>query len=74
MRLVKITVDEDGYDEDSGWHYIGEAGGSECCLCDGQVFGLGEGDAEFKIKEVKRGGITCDKCLRIIREHKAVRL
>jgi len=74
-KLVKIITDEDGFISLSDkWHYISEAGGSECCLCDGQVFGYGEGAAEYEMKEVQRGGVTCPHCIAIIKEHKAVKL
>ncbi len=74
-ELVMITVDEDGSEVESPkWCLVDSAKGDPVTFCDGQFFGEGQGCAEFKLKEVKRGGITCPHCLKKIKAIKAVRL
>jgi hypothetical protein len=73
--LVKIIINEDGDKvDDPKWHWIENNGDSERTLCGGEVFGFGEGNAEYKIKTVNRGGITCSQCLQLIKEFKAIKL
>ena len=43
-------------------------------LCDGEVYGYGEGQMVYEEKVVARGGITCKDCLEKLREYKAVKL
>lgn len=72
MKVVKITRDEDGEKIDHPkWCWFYNTGGSDNTLCTGQVFGYGEGSAEYKMKE---GKITCPDCIAIIREIKAIKL
>lgn len=74
-ELVQITVDEDGADTDnSSWHYVHYPDASPRTLCTGEVFGSGEGSAQYKSKIVSRGGITCSECLKIIKQIKAIKL
>lgn len=74
-NLIKLINDEDGEPGDGLWHLVQQAGGGEdTILCTGEVYGYGEGDAVAELKTVKRGGIECRKCMRIIKEIKAVRL
>ncbi len=61
-------------EEERVWCLVVFKSGSPMTLCTGEVFGLGEGNAEYIEKEVKRGGITCPECLKFIREIKAVKL
>ncbi len=69
--VVKITRDDDGYKVESPkWHYI-ENGDAQRTLCSGEVFGYGEGRAEFK---TKRGKISCSDCIAILKKHKSVKL
>jgi hypothetical protein len=73
--LVKITVDEDGqpvHKEDQKWCFVTKSGGAPTALCAGEVFGSGEGAAEYKYKEVSRG-VPCLHCKEIIKEFKAVK-
>lgn len=74
MQLVKIITDEDGNPRALDWHLVIDSGGSPQALCSGEVFGEGEGAATYEIKHRKRGGITCEECLKRIAEIKAVRL
>jgi len=72
MTVVKITHDEDGRPiEEPGWCYITDWSDSERTLCSGQVFGLGEGSAQFKLRD---GKVTCKSCIAIIRQLKSVKL
>ncbi len=73
-ELVMITVDEDGSEVESPMVPCGLCQRRPRYVCDGQFFGEGQGCAEFKLKEVKRGGITCPHCLKKIKAIKAVRL
>ena len=76
-KLVKITADEDGFNvekQDRVWCLSIVAGGSPMCFCNGQVYGYGEGDAEYETKTVARGAITCLNCIEKIADIKAVRL
>lgn len=75
MKLVRIIVNDDG--EKVGnpkWCLSKNWDGADRTVCDGEVFGLGEGGAEFEIKERKRGGITCENCLEIIKWYKKIKL
>lgn len=81
-RLVKILAydplgmgDDDLQDCDAGWHLVGFGGDSDpCILCSGFVFGAGASDMKYELKKVKRGGITCKECLKLIKAYKAVKL
>jgi hypothetical protein len=73
-NVVKILTDEDGEPMPPEWHFPLNIGDADRVLCSGQVFGDGEGSATFKIKVVKRGGITCEKCLSILKALKQVKL
>lgn len=79
--VVKITAydtkssgsDEVDY-EDPVWHAVSANHGDMQILCSGLFFGMGNSDIEYQLKERKRGGITCYKCLRLIKAYKAVKL
>lgn len=73
-NLVKFITDEDGEPMAPLWHYPFVSGASNVGLCNGQVFGYGEGVAKFEVKTVKRGGITCPECLAIIKSFKKIKL
>ncbi len=74
-KLVKILSDEDGDKiENPKWCLTQCTDGSLRTLCSGECFGEGEGRATYTTKEVKRGGITCEKCLEIIKLYKSIRL
>lgn len=71
--LVKMITDEDGEEQEPLWHFV-TSEDSERCFCDGQCFGHGEGAATFETKTVKRGGITCPRCLELIKLIKSIKL
>ena len=74
-NLVKIIADDDGEPiEEPVWCLIHHTAGGETALCTGEFFGAGESLVVFERKEPKRGGITCQLCLQIIMEMKAVKL
>lgn len=74
-HLVKIIKDEDKFKIDNPkWCLVVFAAGSPMALCSGQVFGEGEGDAVYKEKWIKQGGITCPKCLTQIMFFKSIKL
>lgn len=73
--IVKIIRDNDGEKAvNAKWHYSDNRAGCEMALCTGEVYGGADSCAEFKTKDVERGGITCLKCLEIIKEFKAIKL
>lgn len=74
-NLVKLLTDDDGVRIDNPkWHYPIGIADTNMLLCNGHVFGYGESIAEFKVKTVQRGGITCEQCLAMIKAFKKVKL
>lgn len=76
-HLVRILSDDDGEDKDDAnvWHLVdpcNEQG--PAALCTQEFFGDGESACTFEEKNVARGGVTCSKCLKIVRTYKAVKL
>lgn len=74
--LVKITQDEDQLATgNESWHLVDPCNfQGSAALCTSEFFGGGESIAEFEMKEVSRGGITCPKCLEIMKTYKSVKL
>jgi len=78
--LVKQIVNDDGEavpPEEQVWHLMQAFTGDAGLLCTGEFVddGAASGNgSNYKFKEVKRGGITCNKCLSIVKEFKAIRL
>lgn len=74
-QVVQLITDDDGdKTDDQRWHYVVSFDGADRTLCTLHVFGFGESVAEFNEKTVKKGGITCESCLRIIKEFKTIKL
>ena len=77
-HLIRILTSDDGeiYDEDFAklWHVAIESAGCTGTLCGGEVVGYGNSACEYKYKAVKRGGITCDKCIEVLKSIKGVKL
>jgi len=79
-EVVRQIVDDDGHPVlkvDQRWHYTSDYSGDHALLCTGEFLsdGAASGNGElYEFKTVKRGGITCERCIQIIRAHKAVRL
>ena len=74
--LVKIFQDNDGEEvpvKYQVWHLVYNFNGEQA-FCSGEYFGYGESAVVFKTKFVKRGGITCEKCLQKVKEIKAIKL
>jgi hypothetical protein len=74
--LVMFFRDDDGeLIDDPVWHLIdpGNAQG-EASFCTGEFFGGGESSVIFEVKMVKRGGITCPRCLDKLKIYKTVKL
>lgn len=72
VYVVKITRDEDGVKRDSPkWCYVTDWSDSRRTLCSGEVFGYGEGSAEYQDKE---GYITCPECIARIKELQSIKL
>lgn len=82
QTVIKITAYDPldmGNDEiqdcDAGWHLVDIHSDSDPrILCSGFVFGRGASAMKYELKKVKRGGITCYECLRLIKAYKAVKL
>lgn len=79
-HLAKQLVDDDGEHvppDQQCWHSVSVVNSDEAVLCTGEFIRApchsGNG-ALYKEKFVKRGGISCRKCLRIIRQIKLIRL
>lgn len=74
MILVKILTDSDGEKiENPVWCYAVSTD-EQRTLCYGQAFGDYQCEVQYSIKEVKTGGITCPRCLSLVREIKSIRL
>lgn len=74
-ELVKILSDDDFEKiENPKWHLIVTISGSNATLCTGEFFGEGESNVIYENKIVKRGGITCRKCLEQLKELKSIKL
>jgi len=72
--LVFFITNEDGEPDKPVWHFVRTDGPSPHALCCGQVFGYGEGAAQYKTKQAKKGGVTCEECIAIIKGIKAIKL
>ncbi|NVP01888.1 hypothetical protein HWA77_16865 [Photobacterium damselae subsp. damselae] len=77
-QLVKIIKTDDGEfipKDDQRWCLIDPRPIADTirCLCTQDALDI-DSNAEWENKRVTRGGITCDKCLAIIKEYKAVKL
>ena len=73
--IVKITIDDDGEVRDEKWCLV-DPGNFQgpATLCTVEFFGYGESNCIYKLKEVKRGGITCEKCIEILKSYKRIRM
>ncbi len=78
--LVKQLVNDDGDIIEEGrqrWHVMQSDVGDVGLLCSGEFVddAASSGNGESYIfKSVRRGGVTCEKCLSIVRTIKAVKL
>lgn len=69
--LIKIIENTDGDKQEPVWHlFFHQGGGDKSVFCTGEFVDL----CIYKTKTVKRGGITCQDCLRKIKEIKAIQL
>lgn len=73
--LVKILTSNDGEIRDNPkWHLSTDMCGDKCTLCESEYYGFGASGCKFETKQVEKGGITCDKCIDIIKNIKQVKL
>lgn len=75
--IVKFSSDDDGYEvekDEQVWHLSASEAGGNMSVCTGEFYGYGESGIKFKTKEVKRGGITCEKCLSYVKFFKSIKL
>jgi hypothetical protein len=74
-ELVKILSDDDGEEiETPVWHLAASHCGDPSVLCTKEQYGFGQSDCVYKVKVVKRGGITCQECMKMLLEFKSVKL
>lgn len=77
-ELVKLYINDDEdliAEEDQVWCLVDpNAMDAPRTMCNGEVFGYGEGAADGPTKTVKRGGITCPDCLVKIKRIKSLKL
>ena len=77
-NLVRQLANDDGEPiEDPKWHLLVTLTGDNALLCTGEFTddGCHSGNgALYEFKSTKRGGITCEWCLKTIKELKAVKL
>ncbi|MDA9557776.1 hypothetical protein N9R79_09845 [Vibrio sp.] len=77
-QLIKITIDDDlepiPVDEQK-WCLENPSPSLDTnrVLCTGEVIDP-DTDAKWEGKTVVRGGITCDKCITIVKKFKAIKL
>jgi len=70
--IVKIITDDDGeLTYDNSYHLVIDIAGGLTAFCTGEYFGEGESGCEY---EVKKGKITCQKCINPINKIKALKL
>lgn len=76
-HLIKMTIDDDGEVievEDQKWCLSSPAGNDAGrVLCTHAVLDS-DTNATWEDKSVVRGGITCEKCISIVRAFKAIKL
>ena len=79
-NLVLQLVDDDGDPvelQDQRWHVLHESTGEAAMLCTGEFVddasSSGNG-SRYALRSVIRGGITCKKCLEIVRTIKSIKL
>lgn len=76
-RLAMITVREGGDEvppDEQVWCLVTPYADGDQTFCTSEYFGEGESDAVFLTKSVRKGGVTCGKCIDHIKAIKAVRL
>ena len=77
QTLVKQLVNEDQNPipvDGQRWHAIHHVSGDLAMICTGEFICYGAGAGEYITKDVKRGGITCDRCIEVIKYYKAIKL
>jgi len=75
IHLVKIVANEDGDPvEYPKWCLSEQQGDSYRTICSGEVYGIGEGSAEYEYKTGFGRDITCQRCLRILKLHHEIKL
>ncbi|MCX8665347.1 hypothetical protein J3U11_09080 [Gilliamella sp. B2840] len=73
-KLVMITHMEGQIEIDESereWCLLTTVNGDPCSLCGLGFCSDGAGDTSYIFKSVKRGGVTCKECLKIINEIKS---
>lgn len=72
--VLRRTRDDDGVEiHGDDWHVGDPSAEAPRILCTGEAID-GNSGVILEEKETKRGGITCEKCLYIVRRFKAIKL
>lgn len=73
MKIIRFN---DGQlSDDSRWHLVDPTDiFTGTTICKGDVLGDAESRIEIKSKMVKRGGITCEECIKKIKTYKSIAL
>lgn len=77
QTLAKQLINEDQdhvLEEDQVWHATEDVTGDPALVCTGEFICEGGGLGTYETKNVSRGGITCEDCLRRIKYFKSIRL
>ena len=77
QTLAKQIVNEDGDkipEDEQVWHGLQSLVGDTGLICTMEFIDYGAGAGSYITKDVKRGGITCDKCLDTIKYYKSIKL
>lgn len=73
--VVKILTSDDGPKRiKPTWCYVVFWDSSPRTFCGGEAYGYGESGCKYKDKIVQKGGITCPKCLEMIKIIKSIKL
>lgn len=74
-NLVKLITTDDGEKQkNTKWHLVVNRAGGSMAFCTGEFFGFGSSACEYEERQLSRGGITCDDCLRLVKEIKEVKI
>ena len=72
VKIISIGDEENVNKSDRNWHLMAHSCGDRVTLC--QNLMLDGANIQFTTKEVERGGITCNSCIKIIRQFHEIKL
>lgn len=77
QTLAKQLTNEDQepvLEKDQVWHALQNSAGDTGLICTGEFIEYGAGHGYYVTKQVKRGGITCTRCIDTIKYYKSIKL